>query len=145
MNPVSESTGPKDSPAANPCLTVLVVDDEPAIRQMLVRMLRWRGCKVLSAASGAEALAMAAALEKDAIQILITDLCMPVMGGDELAAELRILRPEMKVIFTSGYSVSEMGRMGIHVPDAVYIAKPFPPRALDQAIQALLEPAPVLC
>jgi two-component system cell cycle sensor histidine kinase/response regulator CckA len=139
MKLTSEPSNPRLSALHHP--VILVVDDEPLIRELLVIMLRMRGYKVLSAESGAEALAMAR-LEHDTIDVLVTDLCMPGMSGPELAAELHDLRPETKTIFVSGYSLAEMMTMGLQVPEAFCLPKPLQAGALDKAIQAALEPTP---
>jgi YesN/AraC family two-component response regulator len=119
-------------------VTVLVVDDEPMIRDLLGMMLRLRGCEVLTAKNGAEAIAMATALEGAKIDILITDLCMPGMSGADLAAEMRVIRPDTKQIFISGYTPEEIAAMGIDAPDAEFVMKPFRQGAIDTALRALL-------
>lgn len=137
MNLTSASSHPSSNSAVHHPV-MLVVDDEPLIRELLVMMLRMRGCKVFSAQNGAEALALAKGFESGTIDVLFTDLCMPGMSGTELAAELHETRPEIKTIFTSGYSVEEMMAMGLQVPEAFCLPKPFQPGAIDQAIDTAL-------
>ncbi len=83
-------------------LTVLLVEDDTAVRELTTKFLTAAGYHVLEAADGVEALQIAQAL-RQSIEVLLTDVVMPRMRGTELAARLRKLRPEIKVIFMSGY------------------------------------------
>ncbi|MCP3395229.1 response regulator [Bradyrhizobium sp. CCGB12] len=80
--------------------TVLVVDDDPNVLEVIASMLEDLGCEVLTASSGAEALDML--VEQNAISILITDINMPAMDGHELAERATRLRPELKILQLSG-------------------------------------------
>ncbi|MCP3395395.1 response regulator [Bradyrhizobium sp. CCGB12] len=80
--------------------TVLVVDDDPNVLEVIASMLEDLGCEVLTASSGAEALDMLVA--QNAISILITDINMPAMDGHELAERATRLRPELKILQLSG-------------------------------------------
>src|SRR5208283_302439 len=82
--------------------TVLLVEDQPQVRELCATILRGHGYTVLEAAGGAEALAVAAA-HSGAIEILVSDVLMPGMTGTQLARELRALRPAVKVLYVSGY------------------------------------------
>ena len=119
--------------------SVLVVDDEPMIRRMLAVILSEWGCEVFSAEDGEEALAMARGDTCPEIDILITDLCMPGMGGAALAVELRAERPNLKTIFVSGLSRDEIAAMDVDATHAAFISKPFQLRAIDDAIRSLTE------
>ncbi|MDQ3298924.1 MAG: ATP-binding protein [Myxococcota bacterium] len=98
--------------------TILVVDDDDTIRRVTERVLRRAGLEVLVAASGPDALALAASYESS-IDVLLTDLVMPGMSGRDLARELSTVRPDTKVLFMSGYHQ--------HTPleAAQFLAKPF--------------------
>jgi CheY-like chemotaxis protein len=121
-------------------LSMLVVDDEPMVRELLVMILRLRGYKVFAAENGAEALALAKGFRSGTFDILITDMCMSGMSGDDLAERVHEARPEIKMIFTSGYSADELAAMDLHVPPEACLPKPFKPGAIDAAIRAVLDP-----
>jgi CheY-like chemotaxis protein len=123
--------------------TILVVDDEPAL-VALVRTMLWRaGYNVLEAGSGEEALRVAAE-EKGQIKLLLSDVLMPEMNGYELAARLRESRPEMKVLFMSGYRDRVIfDSTGVAVEDHPLVRKPFTQFALVSKIAEVLESAQV--
>jgi CheY-like chemotaxis protein len=141
--PLSSSlkTTPSVSSAPKGTETVLVVEDQDGIRDIVRESLRRNGYKVLIAVDGNEALQMAASYP-DPIHLLVTDLVMPNIGGRELAQRLTPQRPAMKVLFMSGYSehsaldIEETG-----VP-ATVLQKPFSLDALARNVRRVLdEPA----
>ena len=102
--------------------TILVAEDEEAVRRLTTVALRRGGYTVLEACSGAEALAVHAA-SRDRIALLVTDVVMPKMSGLELATQLSRLQPDLKVLCVSGYSAEAVGAKGpIAWP---FLAKPF--------------------
>ena len=107
------------------------------IRQLLRWILVHLGYNVLSAANGAEALAIAA--RTDSFHILITDLNLPGMSGVELADELRATRPELMTLFISGSSREEFEDLGIDMSQSTFIPKPFSLPQVSEAIGALTE------
>jgi CheY-like chemotaxis protein len=110
--------------------TVLVVDDEPAVRLLVERVLIDAGYQVISAMSGPEALEL---LERGgAVDLLLADLRMPVMSGTQLALKVMQLRPEVRVLLMAAYP-SE-GPF-----DWRLITKPFPPEALEAEIRRALD------
>lgn len=122
----SEVTINPDLVAVGP--SILLVEDEPALRRLLVRLLRLNGFAVVEAADGIEALQFVSN-QGGAPDLLISDVVMPRMGGLELAVELRLLYPQLPVLFISGYTdnlflESEELRHGTG-----FLAKPFPPQA----------------
>jgi two-component system cell cycle sensor histidine kinase/response regulator CckA len=130
----SLSTAPKGTE------TVLVVEDQDGIRDIVRESLRRNGYKVLIAVDGNEALQMASAYP-DPIHLLVTDLVMPNIGGRELAQRLMPLRPRMKVLFMSGYSEhsaldSENEEMD---PSATILQKPFSLDALARNVRRVLD------
>jgi two-component system, cell cycle sensor histidine kinase and response regulator CckA len=145
MNRTADSTAPTRNPADGHPTTVLVVDDEPTVLDLLVMMLEMQGYKVLSAEDGAQALAISKTLQGDSISVLVTDLCMPGMSGTELAAELRVAQPELKTIFISGLSRDEITAMGVDLSQGAFISKPFQARAFDAAVRELTERQPSRC
>ena len=118
-------------------ITVLVADDETMLQKMLCDVLAVHGFHVLSADNGKEALD-AAAQYSDSIDLLISDVQMPVMTGPDLARQLQILRPELKVMLISAYPLGEL------VLDRGwrFVQKPFLPNALLQEICNMLDQPP---
>ncbi len=122
--------------------TVLVAEDEEGVREMLRTLLTRHGYRVIEARHGRDAL-----LESDRhpgpIHLLVTDIVMPEMGGAQLAEELLRRRPELKVIFISGYTSQEIERRGLAQPGVELLAKPFPSDDLIQRVRAVLDSANV--
>jgi hypothetical protein len=104
--------------------TVLVVEDEPVMRELTQRILARGGYHVVAAANGDEALDILAN-RLDHIDVLLTDAIMPRMQGRELADRVRILRPAARVVFMSGYTEGLLGAQGILEPGVHLIEKPF--------------------
>ncbi|MFN3652379.1 MAG: response regulator [Armatimonadota bacterium] len=122
--------------------TILVVEDEPRLSQLLCSTLRSAGYQVLEAASGDEALRTASGYPGK-IDLLLTDVVMPGMSGREVAERLAAERPELRVAFMSGYTDDVVVRHGVAVGRAVLIQKPFTPRQLAEKLRAVLDtPAP---
>ncbi len=117
---------------------VLVVDDEGPIVRILSHTLRRAGCEVYETLSSQEALKIAAKLGKD-LDVLITDIILPDLGGSELAQRLRQDHPELKVLFVSGYS-EQAHKLESGV--TAFLAKPFSSEDLLQALNGLLESKP---
>jgi CheY-like chemotaxis protein len=128
------------APARAPrsALTVLVVDDEPLLRNTTIMLLERRGFRVLSAASGAEALATALAYA-GTIDLLLTDVVMPAMGGRELAQRLRALRSDLRVLFVSGYTEAAIVHAGELDAGLHFLSKPFMPSALFDKVDRVLD------
>jgi CheY-like chemotaxis protein len=118
--------------------TVLVVEDEPLLRRLVLRMLALSGYKTLEAANGGEALI---ACEKHAgrIDVVITDVVMPGMGGPELAERLRKVRPEVRVLFTSGYTDNAIVHHGVLDPGTPFLQKPFTVTSLVAKVREVLD------
>jgi two-component system, cell cycle sensor histidine kinase and response regulator CckA len=104
--------------------TILLVEDEAALREVTRRILDRNGYQVIAAASGAEALDILAG-RLDSIDVLLTDVIMPRMQGKELADRVRILRPAVAVIFMSGYTQGLLGAQGVLEAGVHLIEKPF--------------------
>ena len=118
--------------------TVLLVEDELAVRELGRVMLESYGYNVLLAGDGAAALELAQAPSQP-IQLLMTDIMMPKMGGIELAKRLTALSPDLKVLYTSGYNDS--GSDVQKLAGASYLQKPYAMEALARTLRDLLEPA----
>jgi CheY-like chemotaxis protein len=118
--------------------TILLVEDEEAVRSTTQRILVRAGYRVLPACNADEATAIFAARAAD-IALLLTDVIMPGMHGPELAARLAASRPHLPVVFVSGYT-DEMPSLPVVSSRATFVAKPFTPAALVRAIDTLLAP-----
>lgn len=118
---------------------VLLVEDEPLVRNLAVRILRNQGYTVLEATNGSEAIRVAHEHARDEIHLLLTDIVMPQMGGKELADRLRLIRPGIKVLFTSGYTDNTIVQHGLLDPDIAFLEKPFSPAALVRKVREVLD------
>jgi CheY-like chemotaxis protein len=118
--------------------TLLLVEDHPEVLRLTREMLRQRGYRLLEAASGAEALAVAAG-HAGPIDALVTDVVMPGMNGRELAARLLQQRPHVKVLYTSGYAGGAIGNQGVLEPGMAYLAKPFTAAQLTLKLRQVIE------
>jgi two-component system, cell cycle sensor histidine kinase and response regulator CckA len=116
--------------------TILLVDDEMAVRKYLSRSLAKEGYRVLEAADGEDALAKSDGF-KGEIHLLVTDVMMPVMNGKDLADRLCVMRPDIKVLFISGYSRADIW------PDVCedvtdWLAKPFTADQFHRKVRQVL-------
>ena len=124
--------------AAGGSETVLLVEDEPVLRGLAVATLREKGYRVLEAVNGEEALRMARQHDGK-IDLLLTDVVMPVMGGKEMADALRTSHPDTKVLFTSGYTKDALGHEGVVRPGIVFLQKPYMTAALTRKVREALD------
>lgn len=117
--------------------TILLVEDEPSVRRLVSQMLQLSGYKVLEASSGPEALGLMDHVGQP-VDLLLTDIVMPLMNGGALAQCLSRRHPKMRVLFTSGYMddvvVQEVVAMG-----AQFLPKPFTMEALTQKVRQVLD------
>jgi signal transduction histidine kinase len=118
--------------------TVLLVEDELAVRDLTARVLRAQGYTVLVAADGAEALVRADEYD-GRIQLLLADVIMPRIGGKALADQLLSRWPGVKVLFMSGYTDSAIVHRGQLDPDVAFIQKPFTPAQLARKVRETLD------
>ena len=121
--------------------TVLLVEDEEGIRELLTEYLRGSGYSVLSAKDGSEALGMATACKGD-IHIVVADVVMPNMGGRELAAKLRSSHPHIKVLFISGYAEYTPIQNRENNRSEAFLQKPFALESLCRRMREVLEQPP---
>jgi CheY-like chemotaxis protein len=119
------------------CETILVVEDEEAVRELVRRILEGKGYTVLAASNGEEALLLCNN-RKRPIHLLITDVVMPGVGGHELTGRLANLCPEMKVLYMSGYTDNAIVRHGLVRPGAAFLPKPITPDALIRKVRDVL-------
>jgi PAS domain S-box-containing protein len=132
----TEPTEPVQLIAQN-CETILLAEDSASLREMTREYLKSVGYTVLEAASGAEALQKAKDFD-GTIHLLLTDVVMPAMSGPDLARQIVLLRPRIKVILTSGYSDDAIARQGVLDPAVAFIQKPYRPKALARKIREVL-------
>ena len=120
---------------------MLLVEDEDAVRALTREVLRRHGYVVLEARHGLDALRIAEQ-HQDAIHLMITDVVMPHMSGRDLAIRLTAGRPDMKVLFISGYTDDAVVRHGVLEQDVPFLQKPFSPAALAQRVREVLDSGP---
>jgi CheY-like chemotaxis protein len=117
--------------------TILVVEDQDAVRELIQAVLKRAGYTVLPARGAAEALQLCTH-HVGAVHLIITDLVMPLMGGQELASLLIALRPEIRLLFISGYTDKTL----LHYVDgdleAPFLQKPFTPATLTEKVREAL-------
>jgi PAS domain S-box-containing protein len=128
------------SPVTSPVprqATILLVEDDAALRQLLTRSLERSGFLVLAPADIAEALQLAGDM-RVSLDMLVTDAIMPKMSGPELAKNVLTQRPALPVLFMSGYTDHAMLRLGLLKTNQAFLQKPFGPRAFTQKVQEVL-------
>jgi signal transduction histidine kinase len=118
--------------------TILVVEDEPVVRRLACAALEDSGYQVMEAEDGAEALALLGSTNGH-IDLVLSDVVMPRMGGKELDESLRRLRPDLPLLFMSGYPGQEVAERGLLDPTASFIQKPFSPEELALRVRDLLD------
>jgi CheY-like chemotaxis protein len=118
--------------------TVLVVEDENALRTLVERVLCRAGYIVLSAANGVEALRVFEQ-HKGSLHLLLTDVVMPEMNGRELADQLVLQSPNLKVLYMSGYTDEAIVQRGALAPGTHFISKPFNPAQLTRMVRKVLD------
>ncbi len=120
--------------------TILLVEDEALVRQVAQEALVGLGYTVLSARSGIEALELTSGYPGP-IHLLVTDLVMPQMSGREVARRIHELRPELRVLYVSGYGDNSALQPGLPDAGISFLPKPFTPRTLGASVRALLDAA----
>jgi CheY-like chemotaxis protein len=117
--------------------TVLVVEDEDAVRSLVVRVLRKKGYTVIDAADGEAALLLAREFD-DRIDLLISDIVMPRLNGRELVRRLALARPETRVLLMSGYDDAGAPQ-DTAGPETPFMGKPFTPEELARTVRSVLD------
>ena len=118
--------------------TILVVEDTGAVRDLVARTLEATGYSVLTAETGEAALQLLSSTGVH-VDLLLTDLVMPGLDGHTLAKRLEASRPELRVVYMSGYTYDEIVRHGIEAAELAFLPKPFLPGALIDRVHAALE------
>jgi PAS domain S-box-containing protein len=118
--------------------TILLVEDDDIVRQLVRNVLESNGYHVLVAASGGEALQISERYQ-DLIYLLVTDVVMPQMGGREVAERLAMSRPGIKVLYMSGYTNGSIVHQGVLKEGVAFLEKPFTPNALTRKVREMLD------
>ena len=138
VNQTAPVVGPaKVEPTLQGAETILVAEDSESLREISTQYLQSLGYTVLDAMSGKNALRRAKEFDGP-IHLLITDVVMPEMSGPELADQIALARPQIKVLFTSGYTDDIIARQGVLNPACAFIPKPYRPKALAQKVREVL-------
>ena len=117
---------------------MLLVEDEPVVRELAVATLREKGYTVVEAGNGEEGLRLARQHDGK-IDLVLTDVVMPVMGGKEMADALRMSHPDAKVLFTSGYTENALGHHGVLRPGILFLPKPYLTTTLARKVREVLD------
>ena len=119
--------------------TILFVEDDAAIRELNARVLRQYGYNVLVASDGQEALNTAQRLNGKELDLVLTDVVMPQMGGKELADRLHTMYPNLKVLFCSGYTEDAIVHRGVLASGIDFLQKPFSPTVLAAKVHKVIK------
>jgi CheY-like chemotaxis protein len=128
-------------PARRGSETILLVEDEEGLRELIAELLEENGYQVLVAEGPTKAIETAAS-HGGVIHLLLTDVVMPQMNGPELARRLKERRPDVRVLYMSGYTEDAIANRGVLEPGVSLISKPFSQEALARKLRDLLDPRP---
>jgi len=138
--PMDMSTKPGEtSPLPRGTETLLLVEDEPSVRHLTCRILESQGYTVLRANNGQDALHMVREHKGSPIRLVVTDVIMPLMGGKVMAEWLKITYPDLKILFTSGYTDDAIAQHGELEPGVAFLPKPYTPAALARKVREMLD------
>ena len=129
----------KGSPLACGTETLLLVEDEPSVRHLACNILELQGYTVLRANNGQEGLRITRQNNGGLIRLVITDVVMPQMSGTVMAEWLKATYPDLKILFTSGYTEEAIGQHGVLEPGVVFLPKPYTPAALALKVRELID------
>jgi CheY-like chemotaxis protein len=133
----NRSNTPADSATTPERPLVLIVDDEPPVRELEHRMLTQAGFDTIQADEAEKALAVIK--EGKPVDLVIADVHMPGMNGDEMARRIRALRPDLKILFVTGFADTLFTSQPLLWENQAYLDKPFTRRGLIEAVSLLLD------
>ena len=134
------ATGPDQTgPLPRGTETLLVVEDEPAVRFLARGVLEAQGYEVLSASDGQEAVQVAHKHKGSPIRLVVTDVIMPLMSGKAMADRLKTTYPDLKVLFTSGYTDDAIAQHGVLKSGVEFLSKPYTPATLTSKVREMLD------
>ena len=136
--PAAVAGTPGARPSSSGTETILLVEDEPAVRGFARRTLEEQGYTVLEAASGADALSIVASYAGP-IALLITDIVMPGLQGPQLAEQLTAARPELRTLYVSGFAESSVIHHGVPDHGVAFLPKPFSAETLSRAVRRVID------
>jgi two-component system, cell cycle sensor histidine kinase and response regulator CckA len=138
--PLDASASPlQKGPVPRGTDTLLVVEDEPSVRHLARAVLEAQGYEVLSASNGQEALQVARGHQGSPLRLVITDVIMPQMGGKVMAEWLKSSYPDLKILFTSGYTDDAIAHHGVLEPGVEFLPKPYTPERLARKVREILD------
>jgi two-component system cell cycle sensor histidine kinase/response regulator CckA len=129
----------KEKPQTGGTETLLLVEDEPSVRYLACSILQSQGYHVLPANNGQEGLRVARECKSKPIRLVITDVIMPQMSGKVMAEWLKAIYPDIKILFTSGYTDDAIVQLGVFDPGIAFLPKPYTPAALTHKVRELLD------
>jgi PAS domain S-box-containing protein len=134
----AEPASEPEMPSGHGAETILLVEDEPMVRDIAVRALKSHGYNILHAGNGNQALEVCDAFAGE-VHLLISDVVLPSMSGIELAKRLKVLRPQMKVLYISGYTDNTITRHGVLDTSTEFLQKPFSSAAIAKKARQVLD------
>jgi len=137
--PLSAAALSHTGPAPRGTETLLVVEDEPVLRHLVRSILELQGYKVISANNGQDALHAVRDHKGSPIRLVITDIVMPLMGGKVMAEWLKSANPNLKILFSSGYTDDAITQEGLLLEGDGFLPKPYTPSALAYKVREMLD------
>jgi two-component system cell cycle sensor histidine kinase/response regulator CckA len=137
--PAARAAITKSGPLRRGTETLLVVEDEPSVRHLAEGVLSNQGYQVLTAPNGQDALRVAREHKGPRIALVITDVVMPRMGGKVMAEWLKTVYPDLKILFTSGYTEDTVAHEGVVDAAVEFLPKPYSPSSLCRKVRELLD------
>jgi CheY-like chemotaxis protein len=138
--PATAAAAPKPAgPLPRGTETLLVVEDEPSLRQLARSVLEAQGYTVLTAANGQEGLRVVREHQGAPICLVITDVIMPLMDGKVMAEWLKTTRPDLQILFTSGYTDDVIAHHGVLEPGVEFLPKPYTVATLSLKVREMLD------
>jgi CheY-like chemotaxis protein len=119
--------------------TLLLVEDDPSVRHLACSILESQGYTVLRANNGQDALHVAREHKGPPIRLVVTDVIMPLMGGKVMAEWLKATYPDLKILFTSGYTDDALAQHGVLEAAVAFLSKPYTPATLAHKVRTMLD------